>query len=88
MLNEQKHDDGRRKMPKMRCPFCHARLLDVADAQLKNQSELLPLTAASHADYILECPACKNKIALSIKILHERKTAPAVPETVVMTSVR
>lgn len=74
MLNEQKHDDGRRKMPKMRCPFCHARLLDVADAQLKNQSELLPLTAASHADYILECPACKNKIALSIKILHERQT--------------
>ena len=82
-----RNDDGRRKMPKMRCPFCHARLLDVADVQLKNQSELLPLTEATHADYILECPACKNKIALSIKILHECKPASVTTEPAIAASI-
>lgn len=68
-----RNDDGRRNMPKMRCPFCHARLLDVSDVQLKNQSELKPLIFADHPDYILKCPECKKDLALLIKRLHERR---------------
>ena len=72
-------DDGRRNMPKMRCPYCGSRLLDVSDAKLRNQSELKPLTSAGKADYVLECPKCKNALGLSIKTLHERRTENAVP---------
>ena len=70
-------DDGRRNMPKMRCPYCGSRLLDVSDAKLRNPSELKPLTSAGKADYVLECPKCKNALGLSIKTLHERRTENA-----------
>ena len=79
-----RNDDGRRSMPKLRCPHCGSRLLDVSDAKLKNQSELKPLTFAVHPDYVLKCPECKKDLALLIKSLHERRMMTTEMNSVVV----
>ena len=68
MKNNQT-DDGRRAMPKLKCPLCGKRCVDVADAKLRNKSELKPLKVLPDADYIFECPHCHSPLALSIKNL-------------------
>ena len=68
------HDDGRRYMPKMKCPYGNHRFADVPDVALRNDSELKRLSEASDIDYILECPICHQKVALSIKVLRTRPT--------------
>lgn len=70
------HDDGRRYMPKMKCPYGNHRFADVPDVALRNDSELKRLSEASDIDYILECPICHQKVALSIKALRTRPTEP------------
>ena len=61
-------DDGRRHMPKMKCPRCGGRAIDVANTSLRNASVLTQLSDTYDADYILECPRCHCKLALSINI--------------------
>ena len=41
-------------MPKLKCPLCGKRCADVADAKLRNKSELKPLEVLPDADYIIE----------------------------------
>ena len=65
-------DDGRRYMPKMKCPYGNHRFADVPDIALRNDSELKRLSDASAIDYILECPICHQKVALVIKSLRTR----------------
>ena len=69
-----KNNDGRRMMPKMKCPYGNHRFADVPDIALRNDSELKKLYEASNIDYILECPYCHQKVALSIKALRPRPT--------------
>ena len=59
-------DDGRRHMPKMKCPRCGGRAIDVANTSLRNTSVLTQLSDTYDADYILECPRCHCKLGLSI----------------------
>ena len=68
-LNNHRTDDGRRAMPKLKCPLCGKRCADVADAKLRNKSVLKPLEVLPDADYIIECPHCHEPLALSIKDL-------------------
>ena len=70
----ERTDDGRRNMPKMKCPYGNHRFADVPDVALRNDSELKRLSEASDIDYILECPICHQKVALSIKALRTRPT--------------
>ena len=70
----ERTDDGRRYMPKMKCPYGNHRFADVPDVALRNDSELKRLSEASDIDYILECPTCHQKVALSIKALRTRPT--------------
>ena len=70
----ERTDDGRRYMPKMKCPYGNHRFADVPDVALRNDSELKRLSEASDIDYILECPICHQKVALSIKVLRTRPT--------------
>lgn len=72
----ERTDDGRRHMPKLKCPYGNHRFADVPDVALRNDSELKCLSEASDADYILECPRCHQKVALCIKSLHTRQTEP------------
>ena len=72
-----KTDDGRRYMPKLKCPYGNHRFADVPNVLLRNDSELKRLSDASDADYILECPHCHGKVALCIKSLHNRPTEPS-----------
>ena len=65
-------NDGRRYMPKMKCPYGNHRFADVPDIALRNDSELKRLSEASSIDYILECPICHQKVALMIKSLRTR----------------
>ena len=71
-------DDGRRKMPKIKCPYGNHRFADVPNLSLRNGSELKKLSEASFIDYILECPHCHQKVALSIKALRPRIAEPQI----------
>ncbi len=71
-------DDGRRYMPKMKCPYGNHRFADVPDLALRNDSELKRLSEASNIDYILECPRCHQKVALSIRVLRTRSTSASI----------
>ena len=73
----ERTDDGRRYMPKLKCPYGNHRFADVPDVLLRNDSELKRLSEASDADYILECPYCHGKVALCIKALHARPNEPS-----------
>mgnify|MGYP005845053967 CR=1 FL=1 len=70
----ERTDDGRRYMPKMKCPYGNHRFADVPDLALRNDSELKRLSEAANIDYILECPRCHQKVALSIRVLRTRST--------------
>ena len=72
----ERTDDGRRYMPKLKCPYGNHRFADVPDVALRNDSELKRLSEASNIDYILECPHCHQKVALCIKALHKKPTEP------------
>ena len=70
----ERTDDGRRYMPKMKCPYGNHRFADVPDLALRNDSELKRLSEAANIDYFLECPRCHQKVALSIRVLRTRST--------------
>lgn len=72
----ERTNDGRRMMPKMKCPYGNHRFADVPDVALRNDSEIKRLSEATDVDYILECPHCHQKVALCIKSLHTRSTEP------------
>ena len=60
-----KRDDGRRHMPKSRCPYCDSRIVDSRTPTLKNS---LQLTITDSADYFIQCPKCKNIVGLTINL--------------------
>ena len=58
------NNDGRRNMPKSRCPYCDSRVVDSRTPTLKNSLEL---TVTESADYFIQCPKCRNIIGLTFK---------------------
>ena len=74
----ERTNDGRRMMPKMKCPYGNHRFADVPDLALRNDSELKRLSEAANIDYILECPRCHQKVALSIRVLRTRSTNASI----------
>ena len=74
----ERTDDGRRYMPKMKCPYGNHRFADVPDLALRNDSELKRLSEAANIDYILECPRCHQTVALSIRVLRTRSTNASI----------
>ena len=74
----ERTDDGRRYMSKMKCPYGNHRFADVPDLALRNDSELKRLSEAANIDYILECPRCHQKVALSIRVLRTRSTNASI----------
>lgn len=80
----ERTDDGRRHMPKLKCPYGNHRFADVPDVAHRSDSELKRLSETSDADYILECPHCHGKVALCIKSLH---TGPTEPPRLIATRV-
>lgn len=44
----ERTDDGRRYMPKMKCPYGNHRFADVPDLALRNDSELKRLSEAAN----------------------------------------
>ena len=58
------NNDGRKKMPKSRCPYCDSRVVDSRTPTLKNSLEL---TVTDSADYFIQCPKCRKIIGLIIK---------------------
>ena len=72
----ERTDDGRRHMPKMKCPYGNHRFADVPDVALRNDSELKRLSEASDIDYILECPSViKRWCCLSKCYEHVRQSS-------------
>ena len=65
-------DDGRRKMPKLKCPYCSKRFADVSSPSLRNESSLLKLQDVVNPQYIMECHNCHKKIALVIRSLETK----------------
>lgn len=64
-------DDTRRKMPKLKCPYCQKRVVDMATKELRNISALEKYeeTNKSELDIVLECPHCHHFVLLQIKVL-------------------
>ena len=60
------NNDGRKKMPKSRCPYCDSRVVDSRTPTLKNSLEL---TVNDSADYFIKCPKCRNIIGLTFKAM-------------------
>lgn len=67
---EKACDDGRRGMPKLKCPYGNHRFADVSDRDIRNDSMVFRLSEKPYADFILECPKCHQLVGLSIKRLH------------------
>ena len=61
------NNDGRKNMPKSRCPYCDSRVVDSRTPTLKNSLEL---TVTDSADYFIQCPKCRKIVGLTIKPLH------------------
>ena len=60
------NNDGRKNMPKSRCPYCDSRVVDSRTPTLKNSLEL---TVTDSADYFIQCPKCRNIVGLIIKTM-------------------
>ena len=60
------NNDGRRNMPKSRCPYCDSRVVDSRTPTLKNSLEL---TGNDSAAYFIQCPKCRNIIGLTFKAM-------------------
>ena len=58
------NNDGRKNMPKSRCPYCDSRVVDSRTPTLKNSLEL---TVTDSADYFIQCTKCRNIIGLTFK---------------------
>ena len=63
-------DDGRRYMPKLKCPYCNRRFVDVVDSRTKNESSVVKWEKNVDIDFVLECPHCHEKVGLIIATLH------------------
>ena len=61
-----RNDDGRKNMPKSRCPYCDSRVVDSRTPTLKNSLEL---TVTDSADYFIQCPKCRKIVGLIIKTM-------------------
>lgn len=61
-------DDARRKMPKLKCPYCNKRVADLPSRELKNIStlECYKRVNLSTSDIVLECPHCHEFVVLRI----------------------
>lgn len=77
MINEKRHvDDGRRKMPKRKCPICGKRAIDCYDLQAYHDCELTDYRIAKQNkdkyDYVIICPnpECHAGLAVTIKTFH------------------
>lgn len=72
MLREpHKNDDGRRRMPKARCPLCQKRAVDVRTRELKNALKMVEAKDPA-ADLVLLCPNCRHPIGMSLNISSSR----------------
>ena len=82
--SQSRHDDGRRNMPKLKCPVCGKRVIDFADVDIRRQSELLEYRFAEtndrDIDMVIRCPnaLCGADLAVCIKVLHGLVNVPIV----------
>jgi len=53
------NNNGRKKMPKSRCPYCDSRVVDSRTPTLKNSLEL---TVTDSADCFIPYPKCRKII--------------------------
>lgn len=53
-------------MVNVKCPFCHKRLMDVAESMFRG-IKVTPAQQAGDADYQVKCAFCKNKINIKKK---------------------
>lgn len=62
------NDDGRRHLPKMKCPYCYKRFGDLPNRELKNRSKLVTKDQiVISKDIVLQCPHCHNFVGLRIE---------------------
>ena len=68
-----RHDDGRRNMPKRACPVCKRRAIDCSDQETYHSCQLTDYRIArqnnEQYDYVIICPnpKCRAELAVTIK---------------------
>ena len=74
-----KIDDGRRKMPKLKCPYCDKRVADLPSKDIKNISNLVKENEIEDNDIVLKCMHCGNIIGFRLLILKETRHSKCIP---------
>lgn len=72
-------DDGRRKMPKLKCPYCNKRVCDLPNTALKNSCTLIETNEIGEDDIVLKCLHCGNIIGFRTSILKEINNLKCIP---------
>ena len=72
-------DDGRRKMPKLKCPHCNKRVIDLPNKELKNNCTLIKTNEICKDDIILKCLHCGKIIGLRTSILRKINNTKCIP---------
>lgn len=63
------NDDGRRKMPKLKCPYCNKRVIDLPNKEFKNTFSLVKANDIEEFDAVLKCLHCGKIIGFRLPIL-------------------
>lgn len=58
--------DGRKYLPKLKCPYCFKRFGDLPNTELKNKSKLVVNEQILKDDIVLQCPHCYKIVGLRI----------------------
>ena len=66
-MNNNKKDDGRRNMPKHKCPHCGKRTIDVGSKELWRNMEISKFDENTHFDMVINCSICNSPIGIVFK---------------------
>jgi len=67
LKNQNRIDDGRRNMPKHKCPYCGKRTIDVGSKELWRDMEISKFDDKIHFDMVINCSICKGPIGIIFK---------------------
>jgi len=78
-----------RYYPKVRCPKCDARLLDIRSDDLEYKAVIEQMGNREQFDFSTKCPRCKSIVGIAFSRKQAQvsfRMAPGVPAPVIRTS--
>ena len=66
-------------MPKLKCPCCNKRVIDLPDKDLKNNCKLVRTKEIVDSDIILKCLHCGNLIGFRLTLYEKINSMECIP---------